>query len=169
MQDSVHPGIRNTKQGGFTLIELMIVVAIIGVLAALAVPQYQNYTARAQASEGLTVTAGLRADIAEQYSLRGQMPTRAQLDINGDDETFGIEGRYVESVDYQNPNILVTFRGGSEATAGDSALNGAIMQIAPGQDSGAPNPGRGWTCSWANATDGGSTPQANLLPGGCRD
>ena len=74
MQTTAKNAFRNLKQGGFTLIELMIVVAIIGVLASIAVPQYQNYTARAQASEGLSVTAGLRADIAEQYSLRGKMP-----------------------------------------------------------------------------------------------
>ncbi|MED5557478.1 MAG: pilin, partial [Pseudomonadota bacterium] len=74
MQTTAKNAFRNLKQGGFTLIELMIVVAIIGVLASIAVPQYQNYTARAQASEGLSITAGLRADIAEQYSLRGEMP-----------------------------------------------------------------------------------------------
>jgi type IV pilus assembly protein PilA len=53
-----------TKNRGFTLIELMIVVAIIGVLASIAIPQYQNYTARAQVSEALSVLIGVKARLA---------------------------------------------------------------------------------------------------------
>lgn len=161
MQDSAQPNTRNRKQGGFTLIELMIVVAIIGVLASLAVPQYQNYTARAQASEGLTITGGLRADIAEQYSLTGGMPTT----IDDDD----ITGRYVSGVSYESEQLQVTFNN-------DSALNGAIMIIAPngevaGTADGAAtastrNPGSGWTCSW---DEDGADAQENWLPAGCRD
>ncbi|WP_180006571.1 MULTISPECIES: pilin [Acinetobacter] len=61
-------------QKGFTLIELMIVVAIIGILAAIAIPAYQDYTARAQASEALSATAGVRADMGVYLSEEGALP-----------------------------------------------------------------------------------------------
>ena len=59
---------------GFTLVELMIEVAIIGILAVIGIPQYQNYTARAQATEGLTLENGLKTTLAEYYSVHGSFP-----------------------------------------------------------------------------------------------
>ena len=63
------------KQQGFTLIELMIVVAIIGILAAIAIPAYQDYTIRAQVSEGLNLSAGAKAAVAEYFMDSGNFPT----------------------------------------------------------------------------------------------
>ena len=63
------------KQQGFTLIELMIVVAIIGILAAIAIPAYQDYTIRAQVSEGLNLSGGAKAAVTEYFQDRGALPT----------------------------------------------------------------------------------------------
>ena len=64
-------------QQGFTLIELMIVVAIIGILAALALPAYQDYTGRAQFSESLTVAGGLKTDVLDYVGQHGACPANA--------------------------------------------------------------------------------------------
>jgi type IV pilus assembly protein PilA len=153
MQQSAQSVTRRSKQGGFTLIELMIVVAIIGVLASLAVPQYQNYTARAQASEGLSITGGLRADIAEQYSLTGSMPTEVEINDTS--------GRYVSDVSYSTPSLEVEF-------GNNSSLNGETMLITPALNAAGEenteNPGNGWICSWQN-----NDLADNLLPAGCRE
>jgi type IV pilus assembly protein PilA len=66
-----------TMQQGFTLIELMIVVAIIGILAAIAIPAYQNYTIRAQVTEGLSLADGWKTSIAEFYAQNGTFPVGA--------------------------------------------------------------------------------------------
>lgn len=153
------------KQGGFTLIELMIVVAIIGVLAAIAIPQYQNYVARSQASEALTITSAVRADIAEYYALNGKMPDnaselKAAAGEAASNDDLDISGRYVEKVRYSDKKIKATFAG-----EGESALEGAIMYIAPADTD---NLANGWQCSWASGgsfTDG----KDSWLPSGCKE
>ncbi|HFC1762153.1 TPA: pilin, partial [Neisseria gonorrhoeae] len=86
----------NTLQKGFTLIELMIVIAIVGILAAVALPAYQDYTARAQVSEAILLAEGQKSAVTEYYLNHGKWPEN-----NGDAGVASpsdIKGKYVESV-----------------------------------------------------------------------
>ncbi|EMT0404505.1 pilin [Neisseria gonorrhoeae] len=86
----------NTLQKGFTLIELMIVIAIVGILAAVALPAYQDYTARAQVSEAILLAEGQKSAVTEYYLNHGEWPednTSAGVASASD-----IKGKYVKEV-----------------------------------------------------------------------
>jgi type IV pilus assembly protein PilA len=100
-------------QKGFTLIELMIVVAIIGILAAIAIPAYQDYTIRAQVSEGMNLAAAAKAAVSEYFINRGQAPT-TRLVAGMSATAADTSGKYVASVNVTNGTILVTY--GNEAS-----------------------------------------------------
>ncbi|EMU0932202.1 pilin, partial [Neisseria gonorrhoeae] len=90
----------NTLQKGFTLIELMIVIAIVGILAAVALPAYQDYTARAQVSEAILLAEGQKSAVTEYYLNHGTWPkdnTSAGVASSGE-----IKGKYVQSVTVAN-------------------------------------------------------------------
>ncbi|ENS9046748.1 prepilin-type N-terminal cleavage/methylation domain-containing protein, partial [Neisseria gonorrhoeae] len=90
----------NTLQKGFTLIELMIVIAIVGILAAVALPAYQDYTARAQVSEAILLAEGQKSAVTEYYLNHGKWPENN--DKAGVASSSSIKGKYVESVTVTN-------------------------------------------------------------------
>ncbi len=112
-------------QQGFTLIELMIVVAIIGILAAIAIPAYQDYTIRSQVSEGLSLAAAAKAAVAESFLNTGVPPatrTVAGMSPNAPDT----QGKYVTQVAVANGVITVSY--GNEANA---QIVGSTLTLTP--------------------------------------
>ncbi|MGQ0383818.1 MAG: pilin [Gammaproteobacteria bacterium] len=97
-----------TLQKGFTLIELMIVVAIIGILAAIAIPAYQDYTIRSQVSEGLTLASDIKAGIAEYLAQTGSWPTNL-IDVGLGSAITAKESRYVESINVTTGTIQILY------------------------------------------------------------
>jgi len=146
------------KQQGFTLIELMIVVAIIGILAAIAIPAYQDYTIRAQVSEGLSLSSGSKAAVAEFFQDSGSWPTNNEL-AGLEAVPANIKGKYVSAVTVTAGGlgalITVDFTGPSANTALATAQ---LVLEADGSGGG--------SIVWACKAAGGM--QAKWLPSACR-
>ncbi|HEZ3783040.1 TPA: pilin [Neisseria meningitidis] len=96
----------NTLQKGFTLIELMIVIAIVGILAAVALPAYQDYTARAQVSEAILLAEGQKSAVTEYYLNHGEWP--ANNNSAGVASSSTIKGKYVKEVEVKNGVVTAT-------------------------------------------------------------
>ncbi|HEZ6858726.1 TPA: pilin [Neisseria meningitidis] len=96
----------NTLQKGFTLIELMIVIAIVGILAAVALPAYQDYTARAQVSEAILLAEGQKSAVTEYYLNHGEWP--GNNSSAGVATSSEIKGKYVKSVEVKNGVVTAT-------------------------------------------------------------
>jgi type IV pilus assembly protein PilA len=139
-------------QKGFTLIELMIVVAIIGILAAIAIPAYQDYTIRAQVSEGMAMAGAAKAAIAESFAQTGNWPDDNQA--AGIDATpANITGKYVGSIEVTNGTITITYGTGAATDQANAAITGAnnTMQLRPAVSV---NNDVVWVCGEAALPDG---------------
>jgi type IV pilus assembly protein PilA len=154
-------------QKGFTLIELMIVVAIIGILAAIAIPAYQDYTIRSQLTEGPNLAGALETATAEYYANTGSFPTsNSTVGITGT-----ITGKYVASEVLGANGILITY-GGTQLNS-NVVATGAVLYIYPTIDS---NNDVIWNCGYkasvgtftGGITAGTTTVLPKYLPQNCR-
>jgi type IV pilus assembly protein PilA len=153
-------------QKGFTLIELMIVVAIIGILAAIAIPAYQDYTVRSQVTEGMNLAGAVKAAVAERYAQTGTWPTTlTQLGIV---DAANVEtpptGKYVSKVDLQGNNGTIvityaskTFGAGFQA---NEVINNKTLALQPFVSK---NQDVIWRCGRAVAPTGGGATNADSL------
>jgi len=143
---------RISRQGlpGFTLIELMIVVAIVGILSAIAIPAYRDYTIRSQIAEGINIAAGAKTAVAEYYQQFGAFP--ADNTTAAVAPALGIRGTYVTSVTVNGADISVLY--GNEA---HGWISGQTIVLTAADQTGSVT----WTCA------SGGVIQDKHLPTAC--
>ena len=148
-------------QKGFTLIELMIVIAIIGILAVIALPAYQDYTARAQVSEAFSLAEGQKAAVIEYFADKGAYPESNEA--AGVAASSKITGKYVNSVEIGTKGVITATM---KAKNVNSALTSKTLTLTPATSaaaaSAAANPGSfTWAC--------GGTIDTKYRPAACRE
>lgn len=145
-----------TTQKGFTLIELMIVVAIIGILAAIAIPSYQDYTIRAQVSEGLNLAGEAKNAVSDFYANKGRFATGANQSV-GLAQPASIIGTFVSSVSVIAGTNEINIVFGNDANAN---ITGLTLTLFPMTVTNSPTSPIGWLCGRA------TVPAATFNPSG---
>jgi type IV pilus assembly protein PilA len=155
-------------QRGFTLIELMIVVAIIGILASIALPNYQDYTTRSQVTEAFSLASELKGAVQEFRKDRGRFPSNNHE--AGIPEPQFLIGNYVTSVDLKNGVINIHF--GNNA---NQLIHGKILTLQPLVVTGSPASPMSWRCGLRKIPKGMESVGENLtdidrkfVPTACR-
>jgi type IV pilus assembly protein PilA len=137
-----------TRQQGFTLIELMIVVAIIAILAAIAISQYQDYIVRSQVSEGSSLADGLKTAVAEFVNGRGRFANGSGATANvsyGVASAASITGSYVSSVGITG-GVITAHYSSQNGFKANTALNGQTLSFSPVTHAGSIE----WVCNKSN-------------------
>jgi type IV pilus assembly protein PilA len=139
-------------QKGFTLIELMIVVAIIGILAAVAIPAYQDYIARSQVSEAVSLIGAAKTPVAEYISDKGILPPTIT------DAVTTTSGKYTNDIALTGTVTNVTLTATMKTSGVNSGITGGTVAMV------SPDSAKTWSC-----TAGATSPlSAKYLPGACR-
>ena len=153
------------EDSGFTLIELMIGVAIIGILVAVGMPQYQNYVARSQVAEGLSLASGIKTAISEYYGMHGTFPpgnvVATNHDVLGIAASTELTGNYVRKIEVKKRGGLQVFLK-TEAQGAHSVIASKTFWLIPTDNAGSIS----WHCACgaaSNTCNGGGEPLSNAI------